>query len=140
MLHAYVSFLPAFTTILPTNLSISACVERVQHLSVWAVGICLSIALGFLSVFLCLSVCQAASQKCLQKKKSHLSQLKGSPQRKLRSPSISVGICDCQWSDKMPPGQRSVLCQAGILHCSDECCLPARSGTKAALLKLNTSA
>lgn len=94
----------------------------------------------FLSVFLCLSACQAASQKCLQKERSHLSELKGSPQRELRSPSISVGICDCQRSDKMPPGQCSVLRQAGILHRTDECCLKALSGTKAALLKLNTSA
>lgn len=94
----------------------------------------------FLSVFLCLPLCQADSQKCLQKERSHLSQLKGSPQRELRSPSISVGICDCQWSDKMPSGQCSVLRQAGILHCTDECCLEALSGTKAALLKLNTSA
>lgn len=89
----------------------------------------------FLSVFLCLSLCQADSQR-----RSHLSQLKGSPQRELRSPSISVGICDCQRSDKMPSGQCSVLRQAGILHCADECCLEGLSGTKAALLKLNTSA
>lgn len=102
-------------------------------------GICLSIALAF-SVFLCLSLCQAASQKCFQKERSHRSLLKGSPQRELRSPSISVGICDCQRSDKMPPGQCSVLRQAGILHCTDECCLEALSRTKAALLKLNTSA
>lgn len=94
----------------------------------------------FLSVFLCLSVCQAASRTCLQKERSHLSQLKGSPQRELRSPSISAGICDCQRSDKMPPGQCSVLRQAGILHCTDDCCLEALSGTKVALLKLNTSA
>lgn len=100
----------------------------------------LSVSSRFLSVFLCLSVCQAASQKCLQNERSHLSQLKGSPQRELRSPSISVGICDCQQSDKMPPGQRSVLRRAGILHCTDERCLEALSGTKAALLKLNTSA
>lgn len=138
--HAYVSSLSAFISILPASLPIGACVEGAQHVSVWVAGICLSIALAFLSVFLCLSVCQAASQKCLQKERSHLSQLKGSPQRELRSPSISAGICDCQRSDKMPPGQCSVLWQAGILHCTDECCLEALSGTKVALLKLNTSA
>lgn len=119
--------------------SVSQCMcRRSQRFSVWVAGICLSIA--FLPVFLCLSCCQAASQKCLQKERSHLAQLKGSPQRKLRSQSISVGICDCQPSDKMPPGKRSVLRQAGILHRADECGLEALSGTKAALLKLNTSA
>ncbi|AWP06548.1 Hypothetical protein SMAX5B_018802 [Scophthalmus maximus] len=29
---------------------------------------------------------------------------KDSLQREPRSPSISLGICDCQRSDKMPPG------------------------------------
>lgn len=121
--------------------SVSQCMCR-KSLTLLCVG-CRHLSVNsscFLSVFLCLSVCQAASQKCLQKERSHLSQLKGSPQRELRSPSISVGICDCQRSDKMPPGLCSVLWQAGILHCTDECCLEALSGTKAALLKLNTSA
>lgn len=121
--------------------SVSQCMCR-ESLTLLCVG-CRHLSVNsscFLSLFLNLSVCQAASQKCLQKERSHLSQLKGSPQRELRSPSISVGICDCQWSDKMPPGQCSVLWQAWILHCTDERCLEALSGTKAALLKLNTRA
>lgn len=48
----------------------------------------------FLPVFLCLSVCQAATQKCLQIERSH--RLKGSPQRELRNPSILVYIGDCR--------------------------------------------
>lgn len=88
-----------------------------QHFSVWVAGICLSIALAFSSVFLCLSPCQADSHYCLQEERTHLSQLKGSPQRELRSPSISVGFCDCQRTDKVPSGQCCALRQAGILRC-----------------------
>lgn len=50
----------------------------------------------FLSVFLCLSVCQAATHKCLQIERSHRCRLKGSPQRELRNPSILVDIGDCR--------------------------------------------
>lgn len=94
----------------------------------------------FLSVFVCLSVCQAASQKCLQKERSHLSSAEGLPTERTEQPIYLRGICDCQRSDKMPPGQRSVLRQARILRGADERCLEALSGTKVPLLKLNTSA
>lgn len=124
VLYAYVSILSASIPILPANLSVSACVKSAQHSCVGCRHLSVNSSC-FRSVFLCLSRCQADSQKCLQEERSHLSQLKGSPQRELRSPSISVGICDCQWGDKMASGQRSVLRQAGILQCADECCLEA---------------
>lgn len=103
VLYAYVSVLSAFISILPANLSVSTFVKKTllcvgcRHLSVNSSC--------FFSVYLCLSLCQADSHECLQKERTHLSQLKGSPQRELRSPSILVGICDCQRSDKMPSGQ-----------------------------------
>lgn len=142
VLCAYVSTLSAVFAVLPANLSVSACVERAQHFSVWVAGICPSRARArSLPVFVCLSRRQADCHKCLwEKERSHRSRLKDSPQREARSPSISVGICDCRRSDKMPLGQRSALRQAGILHCTDERRLEALSGTKAALLKLNTGA
>lgn len=133
---AYVSFLSAFVSILSANLSISACVERDQYFYVWVEGSACQQLLLSLYFYVCLS----AKLPVRRVFRSHRSLPKGSPQRELRSPSISVGICDCQRSDKMPPGQCSVLRQAGILHCTDECCLEALSRTKAALLKLNTSA
>lgn len=68
----------------------------------------------FLSLFLCLPLCQTDSRKCLLKERSQRSRLKGSPQREAKSPSISVGICDCRRTDKMPSGQRCVLQQTEI--------------------------
>lgn len=70
-------------------------------------------SLHFLSLFLCLRLCQADS-KCLLRERSRRSGLEGSPQSRVRSPSISVGICDCWRTDKMARGQRRALRQAEI--------------------------
>lgn len=67
-LYAYVSFLSAFVSIFPANLSISACVERAQHFSVWVAGICLSIALAFsLYFYVCLSARLPVRSVCRKK-------------------------------------------------------------------------
>lgn len=58
VLCAYVSTLSVVFPVLPANLSVSACVERAQHFSVWVAGICPSIARALPSLYLC--VCLAA--------------------------------------------------------------------------------
>lgn len=55
VLYAYVSFLSAFISILPANLSVSACVESARHFSVWVAGICLSALAFSLCFYVCLS-------------------------------------------------------------------------------------
>lgn len=74
VLHAYVSFLSAFISILPANLPISACVERAQHFSVWVAGICLSIALAFsLYFYACLSAKLPVRSVCRKREAIFLS-------------------------------------------------------------------
>lgn len=114
-LNAYVSVVPAFIPVLPANPSVSARVKkRGRHFTVWVAGICLSIAHAFFPLFLCLSLCQTDSRKCLLKERSRRSRLEGSPERETWSPSISVGIWDRRRTDKMPSGQLCVLRQTEI--------------------------
>jgi len=89
VLYAYVSFLSAFISILPANLSVSAYVERDQCLFVWVASICPSISFSLcIFLFVCLPSCQ--SEVCADREKPSLS-AEGLPTERSEKPIYLSG-------------------------------------------------